>query len=141
MGAQTPRRARATIQVAAASRFTRRQQPRRKKGFTPCALCLTGSSPRSPSRSPCSSSPVSNPSALPRPGSALPLWDCSSTSSIRSSNRSSRLSRCRSRSLRSAFSSSCSTALCWSSPATCRSTCWASASPSPALARPLWAAS
>lgn len=52
MGAQTPRRARATIQVAAASRFTRRQQPRRKKGFTPCALCLTGSSPRSPSRSP-----------------------------------------------------------------------------------------
>ena len=34
MGAQTPRRARATIQVAAASRFTRRQQPRRKKGFT-----------------------------------------------------------------------------------------------------------
>ena len=45
MGAQTPRRARATIQVAAASRFTRRQQSRRKKGFTPCALCLTGSSP------------------------------------------------------------------------------------------------
>ncbi|MFR7796862.1 MAG: hypothetical protein ACLU37_00685 [Collinsella sp.] len=30
------------------------------------------------------------------------------------------------------ISSSCSTALCWSSPTTCRSTCWASAS-SPAL--------
>ena len=61
MGAQTPRRTRATIQVAAASRFTRRQQPRRKKGFTPCALCLTGSSPRSLSRSPRSSFPASSP--------------------------------------------------------------------------------
>ena len=60
---------------------------------------------------------------------------------IRSSNRSSRSSRCRSRSLRWAFSSLSSTALCLSSRVTCRSTCWASASPSPALDRPLWAAS
>ena len=77
MGVQIPRRTRATIQVAAASRFTRRQQPRRKERihamrfmlnwlFTSIAIAIA-----------TFLVPGIQPSVLPRPGSVSSSWDCS----------------------------------------------------------------